>query len=63
MKYRLALSAGSVPAQPRHDPTGRQLMVHHRRQRQALSVDQLLHALSLAERARKSIEDEFTSAL
>jgi hypothetical protein len=28
MKYRLALIAGSVPAQPRHDPTGRQLMVH-----------------------------------
>jgi hypothetical protein len=38
-------------------------MVHRRRQRQALSVHQLLHALSLAERARKSIEDEFTSAL
>jgi hypothetical protein len=29
----------------------------------ALSVQQLLHELSLAERARKSIEDEFTSVL
>jgi hypothetical protein len=63
MKYRLALIAGSVPAQPRQDPTGRQLMVHHRRQPQALSVHPLLDALSLAERARKSIADEFSSAL
>jgi hypothetical protein len=56
MKYRLALILGSVPQQavdgsPPPQASG------------PLSVDQLLHALTLAERARKSIEDEFTSAL
>jgi hypothetical protein len=61
--YRLALFTSPPPAQPRHDRTHGQFVVHHRGQGESLAVHQLLQRLSLAQCAWKPVEDEPSPAV